>query len=234
MKASARKPAFLRFFGGEIVSVMEMSGTFSVHTMELPAPCPAHSHDFLEAACIRRGWTLHTVNGVTRRLEEGDVVLVDFGEVHSFDGGSADLLVTNCLFQPVLLDPSLASCRAPASRRRGFSRRSAATPPPITRSPRTPAGSPCGRRRSRGCSAGRRGRASPHTCGGSGSPSPAGCCSRRRTPFLSLPSAAATSTGKPSARRSAAPSGCRRARTGATVRPAPPALTGKRPPRSGF
>ena len=88
-----------------------MSGTFSVHTMELPAPCPAHSHDFLEAACIRRGWTLHTVNGVTRRLEEGDVVLVDFGEVHSFDGGSADLLVTNCLFQPVLLDPSLASCR---------------------------------------------------------------------------------------------------------------------------
>ncbi len=106
------KPAFLRFFGGEIVSVMEMSGTFSVHTMELPAPCPAHSHDFLEAACIRRGWTLHTVNGVTRRLEEGDVVLVDFGEVHSFDGGSADLLVTNCLFQPVLLDPSLASCRA--------------------------------------------------------------------------------------------------------------------------
>lgn len=112
MRTAAIKPAFLRFFGGEIVNTIEMSGTFSIHTMEVPSPCPAHSHDFLEVACIRQGWTRHTINGVTRRLETGDVVLVDFGEVHSFDSGSPDLLVTNCLFQPVLLDSSLASCRA--------------------------------------------------------------------------------------------------------------------------
>ena len=53
-----------------------------------------------------------SVSTIPAPFDAGCVVLVDFGEVHSFDGGSADLLVTNCLFQPVLLDPSLASCRA--------------------------------------------------------------------------------------------------------------------------
>ena len=32
--------------------------------------------------------------------------------MHSFDSGSVELQVTNCLFQPVLIDPSLAACRS--------------------------------------------------------------------------------------------------------------------------
>ncbi len=89
-----------------------MNSSFSIRTQSVALPGIAHSHTFLELAYIRKGWTRHTLNGVSRRLCAGDVILVDFGETHSYDSGSEDLTVTNCLFQPAMIDASLGHCRS--------------------------------------------------------------------------------------------------------------------------
>lgn len=91
---------------------LTMDSSFSIRTQTVSLPGKSHSHLFLELAYIRRGWTQHTLNGVSRRLRAGDVILVDFGETHSYDSGSDDLTVTNCLFQPSMIDASLGHCRS--------------------------------------------------------------------------------------------------------------------------
>lgn len=95
-----------------MTSLLKMTGSFSIQSQRVSLPCTAHSHEFLEVAYVEKGWATHTLNGVSRRLNTGDVVLVDFGEVHSYDSGSSDLTVVNCLFQPGLLDTSLIHCRS--------------------------------------------------------------------------------------------------------------------------
>lgn len=103
----------MRIFGGEIVEeTLRMPGGFSIQTVGVNLPCQAHSHDFLELAYIKSGWALHTLNHSQRRLQAGDFMLVDFGEVHSYDEGSLDLTVINCLFQPAMVDPALSHCRS--------------------------------------------------------------------------------------------------------------------------
>ncbi|MGI5893751.1 MAG: AraC family transcriptional regulator [Candidatus Merdivicinus sp.] len=92
--------------------IIQIPGDFSIRTQPVRGLCDAHTHDFLELAYIKNGWTQHTLNGNTRRLEQGDFVLIDFGEVHSYDVISHDLLVINCLFRPSVIDSSLVHCRS--------------------------------------------------------------------------------------------------------------------------
>lgn len=91
---------------------LQMPGDFSIRTQAVTGFGEPHAHDFLELAYIRSGWAQHTVNGKTRRLEAGDFVLIDFGEVHSYDLAGEGLTVVNCLFQPAAVDPSLSRCRS--------------------------------------------------------------------------------------------------------------------------
>ncbi|HIT09128.1 MAG TPA: helix-turn-helix domain-containing protein [Candidatus Merdivicinus faecavium] len=91
---------------------LQMPGDFSIRTQPVRGTGEPHAHDFLELAYIRSGWAQHTVNGRTRRLEAGDFVLIDFGEVHSYDLAGEGLTVVNCLFQPAAVDPSLSRCRS--------------------------------------------------------------------------------------------------------------------------
>ena len=101
------------FFGGVFVErALQMRGGFSIDTLRVDIPCSTHSHDFLELAYIKNGWTLHTLNQCQKRLTAGDFMLVDFGEAHSYDDGSDDLTVINCLSQPAMIDPSLGHCRS--------------------------------------------------------------------------------------------------------------------------
>lgn len=112
LKEVTIQPLKLQFFGGDFVEhTLEMAGGFSIQTVGVDLPCKAHSHDFLELAYIKTGWTLHTLNHNCRRLTAGDFMLVDFGETHSYDEGSSDLTVINCLFQPAMVDPALGHCR---------------------------------------------------------------------------------------------------------------------------
>lgn len=92
--------------------IIQLPGRFSIQIRPVRGVCAAHSHDFLEFAYIRTGWTQHTLNGRSRILNAGDFVLLDFGEVHSYDVASKDLEVINCLFQPAAIDPSLRGCRS--------------------------------------------------------------------------------------------------------------------------
>lgn len=113
LKPITIKPLKMRFFGGDFVSdSLKMPGGFSIQTVGVSLPCKAHSHEFLELAYIKSGWTLHTLNHSRRRLTAGDFLLVDFGETHSYDEGSPDLTVVNCLFQPAMVDPALGHCRS--------------------------------------------------------------------------------------------------------------------------
>lgn len=91
---------------------IEMPSDFSIQIAAVEEPCPAHSHDFLELAYIRRGWTQHSLEGQSRTLTEGDFILVDFDEVHSYDVVGGGLEAVNCMFRPAAVDSALGHCRS--------------------------------------------------------------------------------------------------------------------------
>ena len=103
----------LCIFGGEIVSdCLQIPEDFSIHIAFMTSPCAMHQHDYLELAYIRRGWTQHTLEGETRTLTAGDFILVDYGEVHSYDVVGQNLEAINCMFRPVSVDSGLRNCRS--------------------------------------------------------------------------------------------------------------------------
>ncbi len=72
-----------------------------------------HDHAFLELSYILRGSTIHTLDGESTCLSEGDYVIVDYGSRHSYqsaDSSGFDNL--DCLFLPELLDPVLRGTRS--------------------------------------------------------------------------------------------------------------------------
>ena len=103
----------LCIFGGEIVSdCLQIPEDFSIHIAFMTSLCAMHQHDYLELAYIRRGWTQHTLEGETRTLTAGDFILVDYGEVHSYDVVGQNLEAINCMFRPVSIDSGLRNCRS--------------------------------------------------------------------------------------------------------------------------
>lgn len=93
-------------------NLLFMPADFSIEITPVTQPCPAHSHDFLELAYIRRGWTQHTLEGESRKLTEGDFILVDYGEIHSYDIVGGGLEAVNCMFRPATIDSALGHCRS--------------------------------------------------------------------------------------------------------------------------
>ncbi len=72
-----------------------------------------HIHNFLELAYVVKGSAVHTFNETEEQIiSEGDFFIIDYRTAHGYssvDGG--DLEIINCLFQPRLIDNSLAYCR---------------------------------------------------------------------------------------------------------------------------
>lgn len=95
-----------------MAETISMPTDFNIRVYPVNCALKTHSHDFLELAYIRHGWAQHTLNGNTRKLAEGDFVLVDFGEEHSYDVVGGNLEVINCLFRPSAIDASLGHCRS--------------------------------------------------------------------------------------------------------------------------
>lgn len=72
-----------------------------------------HDHAFLELSYILRGNTIHTLDGESTCLGEGDYVIVDYGSRHSYRSvGSCGFDNIDCLFLPELLDPVLRGTRS--------------------------------------------------------------------------------------------------------------------------
>ena len=73
-------------------------------------PVEPHTHNFIEFVYILKGKCLHTVNGTAYPLDSGDLLIVNYNEVHGFTGDS-DLRFYNILIKPSIIDQSLAECR---------------------------------------------------------------------------------------------------------------------------
>ena len=54
---------------------------------------------------------MHTLNGKTSRIQEGDYFIVDYGSMHSYQD-SQDFMLINCLFLPEIVDDTLRGCQS--------------------------------------------------------------------------------------------------------------------------
>lgn len=68
-----------------------------------------HDHEFFELVYITGGSSVHTLNGISGILTEGDYFIVDYGSAHSYAESKA-LMIINCLFLPESIDDTLKGC----------------------------------------------------------------------------------------------------------------------------
>lgn len=72
--------------------------------------CPAHIHSYIEIAYTVSGEALHTLNGYKCTLGAGDYVIVNPGDIHSYEMlGSPQYSVINCIFNAKFVYPSAAA-----------------------------------------------------------------------------------------------------------------------------
>ena len=90
----------------------DMVDIFDIHSTDVLFPVTRHSHRYLELFYVQRGWAHHSMSGLSRKIQEGDYVIVDYGTTHSYDIVSSNLTVINCLFRPGLIDRSLSVCES--------------------------------------------------------------------------------------------------------------------------
>lgn len=95
----------------ETYSIAEQS-KMEIIEMAVTTPVVRHAHNYLELAYIKQGWTKHTRNNDTQKLTAGEYMILDYGEVHSYDVVSDDLVVINCLFKPEFIDNTMIHCRS--------------------------------------------------------------------------------------------------------------------------
>lgn len=95
----------------ETYSIAEQS-KMEIIELAVKAPVVRHAHNYLELAYIKQGWTKHTRNNDTQKLTAGNYMILDYGEVHSYDVISDDLIVINCLFKPEIIDNAMIHCRS--------------------------------------------------------------------------------------------------------------------------
>ena len=72
-----------------------------------------HAHDYLELVYITQGEIIHTVNESENVVRQGDFFIIDYHTHHSYTtlpDNSCHL--TNCLFLPSLIDPTLKDCKS--------------------------------------------------------------------------------------------------------------------------
>ena len=73
-------------------------------------PVGPHTHDFMEFVYMQSGKSLHTVNGAEYPMSGGDLLIINYGEVHCFTA-DPQAEYNNILIKPSLLDKSLADCK---------------------------------------------------------------------------------------------------------------------------
>ena len=68
--------------------------------------CSEHLHDFIEFVYILRGRCVHTVDGITYVVKRGDMLVINYGQKHSIDSGTAEYI--NIFLKPEYINESLA------------------------------------------------------------------------------------------------------------------------------
>ena len=83
-----------------------------INVVEHPIETIYHEHDFLELVYVLEGKAEHTVNDVKMNISRGDYFIIDYGTKHKYKPkGSGSLKIMNCMFSPMVIDPSLKNCR---------------------------------------------------------------------------------------------------------------------------
>lgn len=71
-----------------------------------------HGHDYLELAYVLEGKAEHTVDDVVTTISRGNYFIIDYGMKHKYKRiGTGTFRIMNCLFSPMVIDPSLKHCR---------------------------------------------------------------------------------------------------------------------------
>lgn len=73
-------------------------------------PVLPHTHDFMEFVYILSGKSLHTVNGVEYPMDRGNLLIVNYDEVHGFTA-PPETTYYNILIKPTVIDKNLDKCR---------------------------------------------------------------------------------------------------------------------------
>ena len=83
-----------------------------INVVEHPIETIYHEHDFLELVYVLEGKAEHTVNDMKMNISRGDYFIIDYGTKHKYNPtSSVPLRIMNCMFSPMVIDPSLKSCR---------------------------------------------------------------------------------------------------------------------------
>lgn len=83
-----------------------------INIVEHPNETIYHEHDFLELAYVLEGKAEHTVNDITMTISRGDYFIIDYGTKHKYNPiDRSTLRIMNCMFSPMVIDPSLKNCR---------------------------------------------------------------------------------------------------------------------------
>ena len=68
--------------------------------------CPLHSHDFIELVYVYGGEGTHTINGKTANVSAGDLLIMAYGDSHTFNA-TKGMGIFNCEFQAEFLNSML-------------------------------------------------------------------------------------------------------------------------------
>jgi AraC-like DNA-binding protein len=68
--------------------------------------CREHLHDFIEFVYVLRGRCVHTIDGNQYIVKRGDMLVINYGQRHSIDGGSGEYI--NIFLKPEYIDKCLA------------------------------------------------------------------------------------------------------------------------------
>jgi len=70
---------------------------------------PNHIHRFIEVVYILEGTGVHYVNGVAYKVKRGDILFINFEQVHAFDKGT--MRIMNICIKPEFIDRELVESR---------------------------------------------------------------------------------------------------------------------------
>lgn len=69
-----------------------------------------HTHDFIEFVYMLKGKSLHKIDGVEYPMDSGDLLIINYDQIHSFDG-DPEASYCNILIKPAIVDKSMEQCK---------------------------------------------------------------------------------------------------------------------------
>lgn len=70
---------------------------------------PPHTHDFIEFVYMLKGTSVHTVDDKEYSMSRGDLLIVNYNQIHSFNGDNTAEFC-NILIKPSFIDKSIKEC----------------------------------------------------------------------------------------------------------------------------